>query len=103
VGCPPSLLGAHALTDGDLDFLGSAFPAFFDRLADAARYYNPRCTEVLSLEEESLRAALDLVDIDPDAEHRAATDAAIDAFERGQEEAARSAIRRGARQRGFLG
>ena len=103
VGCPPSLLGVHALTDGDLDFLEAAFPAFFDRLADAAQYYNPRCSDVLSLEAESLQAALDLVDIKPDAEHRAATDAAIDAFERGQEEAVRSAIRRGARQRGFLG
>ena len=103
VGCPPSLLGAHALTDEDLSFLETAFPAFFRRLADAAQYYNPRCTEVLSLADESLQAGLELVDVEADAEHRAATDAAIDAFERGNEDAVRSAIRRGARERQFLG
>ena len=103
VGCPPSLLGAHALTEDDLSFLETAFPAFFRRLADAAQYYNPRCTEVLSLADESLQAALELVDVEADAEHRAATDAAIDAFERGNEDAVRSAIRRGARERQFLG
>ncbi|MFB6125869.1 MAG: phosphoenolpyruvate carboxylase [Halolamina sp.] len=103
VGCPPTLLGVHALTDDDVAFVEEAFPAFFDHLRDAASYYNPRCTEVLSLSRADLDAALSLVDVDPNERHRAATDEAIDAFERGDDDAVRSAVRRAARERQFLG
>jgi phosphoenolpyruvate carboxylase len=102
VGCPPTLLGVHALTGEDLAFVRDAFPAFFDHLRDAAAYYNPRCTELLPLESADLEAAVDLVDADVDEAHREATDTVIDAFEH-NEEAVRSGIRRAARQRRFLG
>jgi phosphoenolpyruvate carboxylase len=103
VGCPPTLLGLHALTDADRAFVEAAFPSFFGRLRDAARYFNPRCTTVLDLADDALAAALDLVDVEPDQEHRAATDDAIDAFARGDDDALRSAARRAARTRQFLG
>ena len=103
VGCPPTLLGVHALTDDDVAFVEEAFPAFFDHLRDAASYYNPRCTEVLSLSPANLEAALDLVDVDTDDRHRTATDEAIDAFRRGDDDGVRSAVRRAARERRFLG
>ncbi len=103
VGCPPTLLGAHALTDDDVTFLEGTFPAFFDHLQEAARYYNPRCTDVLDLERARLETPLELVDVEPDDGHREATDEVIDAFDRGDEEAVRSGIRRGARRRRFLG
>lgn len=103
VGCPPTLLGAHALTTADRAFLEEAFPAFFTNLADAARYYNPRCTEVLPLDPAPLAEARELVDVESATEHRVATDEVIDAFERGDEESVRSAIRRAASERQFLG
>ena len=103
IGCPPTLLGVHALDEADRGFIEDAFPAFFDNLRDAARYYNPRCTDVLPLSVDSLETATDMVDVEPNEEHRAATDAAIDAFERGDEEALQTAVRRGARERQFLG
>ncbi|MCF2206533.1 MULTISPECIES: phosphoenolpyruvate carboxylase [Halobacterium] len=103
VGCPPTLLGAHALTDDDAAFVREAFPAYFDHLADAARYFNPRCTDVLDLDDDTLAAAVERVDVTPNSEHRAATDDAIDALQRGDDDALRSAIRRGARERQFLG
>ena len=103
VGCPPTLLGAHALTDEDADFVRKVFPTYFDHLRDAARYFDPRCTEVLDLDEDALAAAVDRVDVTPNEEHRAATGDAIDAFQRGDDDALRSAIRRGARERQFLG
>jgi len=103
VGCPPTLLGAHALTDDDAAFVREAFPTYFDHLRDAARYFDPRCTEVLALDGDDLAAAVERVDAEPNEEHRAATGDAIDAFQRGDDDALRSAIRRGARERQFLG
>ena len=103
VGCPPSLLGVHGLTDDDLAFVEEVFPTFFTSLADAAQYYNPRCTEVLPLDPESLEEALALVDVTPDDRHRDATDTVIDAVQSEDENGIRSAVRRAARQRQFLG
>ncbi len=103
VGCPPTLFGAHALTDADVAFVESTFPTYFDHLRDAARYFNPRCTEVLDLDGDALEEVRSFVDADPDPEHRAATDDAIDAFARGDDDAVRSAVRRAARARRFLG
>ena len=103
VGCPPTLLGAHALTDGDQEFLRSAFPSFFENLRDAAQYYNPRCTELLALDPGKLESALDPVTVEPHHGHREATDEVIDAFDRGDETAIRSGVERAARQRRFLG
>lgn len=103
VGCPPTLLGAHALTDADREFLADSFPAFFENLRDAARYYNPRCTELLALDGDRLETALDPVDVDRDPSHREATDAVIDGLAREDESAVRSAVERAARQRRFLG
>jgi phosphoenolpyruvate carboxylase, archaeal type len=103
VGCPPTLLGAHALTDQDIAFLEDAFPSYFELLRDAARYYNPRCTELLPLDTEPLRTASELVEAETNEKHRLATNQAIDAFQRGDEDALSSAIRRAARERRFLG
>ncbi|SDG27565.1 phosphoenolpyruvate carboxylase [Halorientalis regularis] len=103
VGCPPTLLGCHALTDEDRAFVRDVFPAFFQNLRDAAQYYNPRCTDVLDLSQDALETAANMVDVDPEETHRAATDTAIDAFQQDDDDALRTAIRRGARQRQFLG
>lgn len=103
VGCPPTLLGAHALTDDDIAFVKQEFPSYFDLLRDAASYYNPRCVELLPIEEESLRTATELVDATRNADHQQATNQAIDAFQRGDEDALGSAIRQAARERQFLG
>ena len=103
VGCPPTLLGLDALTDADAAFVTDAFPSFFDALADAARYYNPRCTEILDLSPDALEAALERVDVEPDPTHREATSTVIDALQSNDDDAARSGVRRAARQRQFLG
>lgn len=103
VGCPPTMLGVHALTDDDVAFVETAFPAFFDHLRDAAAYYNPRCTEVLPVDPEPLETAAELVDAERNDRHLGATDEAIDAYERGDEDTLRSSIRRAARERRFLG
>lgn len=81
----------------------STFPAYFDHLRDAAAYYNPRCTELLPLDRDHLDAAADLVDADRNDPHREATDNVIDAFDRGDEETIRSAVRRATRERQFPG
>jgi phosphoenolpyruvate carboxylase len=105
VGCPPTLLGAHALTSDDVAFVKSVFPTYFDHLRDAASYFNPRCTEVLDVDADALDEARSLVDSDAgvNPEHRAATDDAIDAFASGDDDTLRSAVRRAARARQFLG
>jgi phosphoenolpyruvate carboxylase len=103
VGCPPSLLGVHALTDDDLAFVEETFPTFFDSLRDALAYYNPRCTEVLPLDEDALEAATDLVSTDRNDVHREATDEVIDALDDGDDDGVRSGVRRAARERQFLG
>ena len=103
VGCPPTLLGVDGLTPDDVEFVADAFPTFFDTLADAARYYNPRCTELLDLDRETLEAAFDHVDVDANPTHEAATSTVIDALERGNEETVRSGVRQAARERQFLG
>jgi phosphoenolpyruvate carboxylase, archaeal type len=103
VGCPPTLLGVHALTDDDIAFVRQVFPSYFESLQDAASYYNPRCTELLPLEASQLQAATELVDATRNTAHEQATDQAIDAFQRGDEDALGSAIRQAARERRFLG
>jgi phosphoenolpyruvate carboxylase len=103
VGCPPTLLGAHALTDDDLAFVERAFPTYFRNLRDAAQYYNPRCTEVLDIDRGRLEAALDIVDVETNERHREATGDVVDAFQRGDEQAVRSGVVRAARERQFLG
>lgn len=103
VGCPPTLLGMYVLSEDDLEFIEQAFPAFFDHLRDAATYYNPRCTDVLSLDRAELESATDPVDVDRNDVHLEATDDAIDAFQAGDESTLRSAVRRAARERQFLG
>ena len=103
VGCPPSLLGVDGLTDDDLAFVEETFPTFFTTLADAAQYYNPRCTEVLPLDQEPLDETVALVDSEVDERHREATDSVIDAFEGERDNGIQSAVRRAARRRQFLG
>jgi phosphoenolpyruvate carboxylase len=103
VGLPPTLLGLAGLSEDDVAFVEEAFPHFLETLADAAQYYNPRSLEVLPLEEERVTAGLDLVDVEPDREHREATDDVIDALQREDADAIRAGIVRAARIRQFLG
>ncbi|MFB6118767.1 phosphoenolpyruvate carboxylase [Halosegnis sp.] len=103
VGCPPTLLGLDGLTAADVEFVEDAFPAFFDLLADAARYYNPQCTELLDLNRERLEAGLEYVDVETDPVHESATTAVLEALETDDEETVRSEVTRAARQRQFLG
>lgn len=103
VGFPPSFMGLSGLSGSEIDFVEDAFPTFFDDLADAAQYYNPRSMEALPLDEEAATAALDIVDADTDPEHRDATDDVIDALEAGDSDAVKSGIVRAARVRRFLG
>jgi phosphoenolpyruvate carboxylase len=103
VGLPPSLLGLAGLTGADRSFLEEVFPRFYELLAEAVRYYNPRCHELVPLEPAAVEPALDLVDVDPDPEHRAATDDVIEALGRGGRPGIEDAVEMAARQRGFLG
>ncbi len=103
VGFPPELMGIAGLTDADLEFVADAFPAFFDHLRAAARYYSPASLDVVPLDPEPATAALDLVDVDPDPDHRAATDEVLAALEDGDGDALRAGIVRAAQLRGFLG
>lgn len=103
VGCPPTLLGLGGLTESDVAFVEESFPAFFETLAAAARYYNPRCTDLLDLDRESLEAGLAYVDVDPDERHREATDGVLDAVQAADDDAARAGVERAARIRRYLG
>jgi phosphoenolpyruvate carboxylase len=103
VGLPPTLLGLAGLSADDIAFVEEAFPHFFETLADAAQYYNPRSLEVLPLGEERVTAGLELVNVETDPEHREATDDVIDALDREDADAIRAGIVRAARIRQFLG
>ncbi len=103
IGFPPMLMGLSGLSGGDTDFVAETFPRFFDLLRTAARYYNPRSLELVEIPRSEAEAGLELVDVEPDTEHRAATDDAIEAIERGDADAARTAVKDAARTRRFLG
>ncbi|MFB6252831.1 MAG: phosphoenolpyruvate carboxylase [Halobellus sp.] len=101
IGFPPTLMGLAGLEDADWTVVDDCLPRFHDLLADAARYYNPRSLSMLPLDEEEVRPGLDRVDVDPDPDHRAATDDVIDALDTGGD--VRSGVVRAARCRQFLG
>jgi phosphoenolpyruvate carboxylase len=103
IGLPPTLLGLAGLTDSDVEFLERVFPQFFETLAAAARYYNPRCHELCELRSARLEAGLEYVDSQPDGEHRTATDEVISAVQAGDEQRASAAVAQAARLRRFLG
>ncbi|MCU4718423.1 phosphoenolpyruvate carboxylase [Halapricum hydrolyticum] len=103
IGFPPTLMGLAGLSEEDIKFVEEAFPRFFETLEDAAQYYNPRSQLVLPLDEDRATAGLDLVDVDLDPRHRAATDDVIDALEREDGDAIRAGIVRAAQVRQFLG
>jgi len=103
VGFPPEFMGVSGLTGDDIDFLADEHPRAFDLLRAAARYYNPRSLEVVDIDPGAAEAALELVDRDPDPDHRAATDDVLDAMAAGDTDAVRDAVREAARTRRFLG
>lgn len=103
VGLPPSLLGVAALDDDDIAFVEGTFPRFFETLGTALEYHNPRAFEVADIPTDDVEAATDLVDADPDPEHRAATDDVIDALAAGRSDGIEESVVRAARARGFLG
>lgn len=103
VGLPPTLLGVRGMTGDDADFVDDVFPRFYDNLAEAAGYYNPRAPDFVGLDAEEVEEALELVDVETDEAHRNATDDVMDALERGDSDTARNAVREAATERGFLG
>jgi len=48
VGLPPELLGLHCLTEKDLSFLKTAYPAFLEDISLFASYYNKDVTKLIS-------------------------------------------------------
>jgi phosphoenolpyruvate carboxylase len=103
VGLPPELLGVAGMTGKDADFVDDVFPRFYDNLAEAARYYNPRAPDFVGLDADEVEEGLELVDAPTDEAHREATDDALDALSSGDSETARNAAREAATERGFLG
>ena len=103
VGFPPSLMGLSGLTDADIEFVRELFPRFFETLADAAAYYNPRCHEVVDVPRGAVEPALELAEYASNDAHREATDEVIDAVASDTLAAASGAITRAARERQFLG
>jgi len=103
VGLPPTLLGTGAMTGDDAEFVEDVFPRFYDSLAEAARYYNPRAPGFVGLDTEEVEDALEHVDAPMNNAHLEATDAVIDGLCSGNTDAARSGVREAARERGFLG
>lgn len=103
VGFPPSIMGLAGLEDKDLDYLEDVFPQFFPNLETALKYYNPRSLSVVDIPRAEVEAALDIVDFDPDPEHRGATDDVIDNLTEGGEHTLEDNIVEAARIRRFLG
>lgn len=103
VGFPPSIMGLAGLSDDDLDFIEEVFPQFYPNLERALQYYNPRSLSLIDIPEEDIEAALDLVDVDPDPEHQAATDAVIDGLTEPGDHRIQNSITEAARIRRFLG
>ncbi len=48
IGLPPELLGLHGLTEKDLKFLKTAYPAFLEDLTLSASYYNRDVAKLIS-------------------------------------------------------
>ncbi len=103
IGFPPSIMGLSGLSDADVEFVEEVFPQFFPNLKRALQYYNPRSLSVVDIPEADVQAALDLVDVDPDPDHQAATDAVIDALTAGGTRTLEDGIIQAARIRRFLG
>ncbi len=103
IGFPPSIMGLAGLSGADIEFVETVFPQFFENLKRALQYYNPRSLSVVDIPEEDVQAALDLVDVDPDPDHQAATDTVIDALTAGGTRALEESIAEAARIRRFLG
>ncbi|MFP4188775.1 MAG: phosphoenolpyruvate carboxylase [Halobacteriales archaeon] len=103
IGLPPTLLGVAGMTEDDAEFVEDVFPRFYENLAEAARYYNPRAPEFVGLDTDEVKAGLEYVDSPTDQTHLRATDTAIDGLEKGDSDSVRSAVREAATERGFLG
>lgn len=101
VGLPPELLGLDALTDRDVQMLGSIAPNLAGQIALAARYLNPGT----GLVPDGITQALDRlgIDVDPDPEHRAITTQIAERVRDGDQQPLGDGVVRAARLRRFLG
>jgi phosphoenolpyruvate carboxylase len=103
IGLPPTLLGVAGMTGEDADFVEEVFPRFYENVAEAARYYNPRAPDFVGLDAEDVEAALEYVDSPTNRTHLDATDEAIDGLKTGDSDRVRNAVREAATERAFLG
>lgn len=100
IGLPPELLGLDALDSDEIAFLREVYVNFDADLADAARYFDP-ASEYVS--PSLAKTVLDLVDVEPDTEHREIAASIRSALKENRTADVRSGILRAANIRKFLG
>ncbi len=101
VGLPPEILGLHALSKEDIQFVSQVFLNFENKLKTALRFFNPEMIPKIS----RLRDAVeDLpVGFKPDPEYQRITGTIMELLENGREENLKEHVLRAANMRGFLG
>lgn len=100
IGIPPEVLGLHALTDRDRDFVMEHYRYIVDDLNDACRYLNP---ESSFLPEEIKKILPEWIDVSPNTEHMALASQIEEAIGACQIESLQDMIIRAGAVRKFLG
>jgi phosphoenolpyruvate carboxylase len=100
IGIPPEILGLHALTEKDREFILEHYRYVIEDLTDACRYLNP---ESSFIPEEIMRILPDWVDCDPHHEHMALSGRIEKAMSACQIDSVQDMIIRAGAIRKFLG
>lgn len=104
IGMPPELLGLHYLTEKDIAFLRTAYPAFLDDISSAATYYNSDVKKLISPKiAMDIEKALSMIKYTENLLHSEYTSQIINAFLSKKEETITENIIAAGKLRSFLG
>jgi len=104
IGMPPELLGLHYLTEKDIAFLRTAYPAFLDDISLAATYYNSDVKKLISPKiAMDIEKTLSMIKYTENLLHSEYTSQIINAFLFKKEETITENIIAAGKLRSFLG
>lgn len=104
IGLPPELLGLHYLTEKDLVFLKTAYPAFLDDLSSVASYYNGDVMKLISPKiARDVEKVLGMVKYNENILHSEYTSQIIQAILSGKKETVTENMIAAGKARRFLG
>lgn len=104
IGLPPELLGLHYLTEKDLAFLKTAYPAFLDDLSSVASYYNRDVIKLISPKiARDIEKVLGMVKYTENIHHSEYTSQIIQAILSGKKETLTENMIAAGKARRFLG